>query len=368
MDLTSIILLLIALLSWLSGFYFMYKIPLCKDYENKSYPNVSIIIPARNEEHNIGILLDSINNQSIKPLEIIVVNDSSTDKTKEIALEKGAKVIDNNTLPSGWLGKPWACFQGAKNAIGDVFIFLDSDITIEDGGLKKIIGTYLKKSNNNRNIAMSIAPYHKVNEIYEEMSAIFNLIMVGSMNAFTPNSKAIPAGLFGPSLIVSKENYYKIQGHESVKDQILENMFMAEKFQKENIDLVCLGGMGTLTYRMYQNGLKDLTLGWQKAFATGAVQIPLQSLLNIITWISGGFIISILLVKSFIDLQNLYLWFALYVVFALQVLWMLRRIGSFRLISSILFPIHLVYFCIVFSKSTFNKVFNKKTNWKSREV
>jgi 4,4'-diaponeurosporenoate glycosyltransferase len=366
-----IVIYLIAIICFLSGFYFLFRIPVCKIYSNNlEYPGLTIIIPSRNEEHNIGKLLDSINKQTYKAQEIIVVNDESTDKTKEIALEKGAIVIDSKPLPEGWLGKPWACYQGAQMATGELFIFLDSDVEIEESGLQKMMDSFVHFAENTpgKNIVMSIAPFHRIKEIYEELSAIFNIIMMGSMNAFTPFRNAGPTGLFGQSLIVSKENYFKINGHESVRNHILENMFMAEKFKEEQISLKCLGGKGSLSFRMYSNGLRELVDGWSKAFASGAAQIPVLSLINIILWISGGFIIFILFIKSIIDSEYLYYSLILYTGFSVQMLGMLKRIGSFRLVSSFLYPFHFIFFCTVFTRSMLNKLLKKKIQWKSRNV
>lgn len=369
MELTIIILLVLSILFWLSGFYFLFRIPKCKLSDKVTdYPTFAIIIPARNEENNIGKLLDSINIQNFKPNEIIVVNDSSTDRTKEIALENEATVIDSKNLPEGWLGKPWACFQGAKSAKSDIFIFLDSDIEVEENeGLKKIVDTFLDNQLR-ENIVMSISPFHKVKDWYEELSAIFNIIMTGSMNAFTPFKKAEPNGLFGPAMIVSRENYFKINGHESVKNRILENMFMAELFKKAGVGLMCYGGSGSLSFRMYSSGLRDLVNGWSKAFASGAGQISIFSLLNIILWISGGFIITALLIYSFLTSFSSFIWIILYLGFSIQLLWMLKRIGTFRIISAFLFPVHLLSFCLIFVRSLIYKKLNKSIQWKSREV
>ncbi len=368
MDLLSIFIIIITSLFWLSGYYFLYRIPLCRLYPNiAEYPTVSIIIPARNEESNIGKLLDSINRQEYQPTEVIVVNDGSTDKTKENSIERGATVFDSKTLPDGWLGKPWACWQGAESATSDLLIFLDADTELEKVGLQKIVDTYLESSSQ-ENIAMSVAPYHKVENLYEELSAIFNIIMTGSMNAFTPYRKTEPKGLFGPSLIVSYENYYRINGHESVKDKILENMFMADKFTSVGLRLKCFGGFGSLSFRMYPNGLKDLINGWTKAFASGAGQISLMTLLNIIVWISSGFLITIFFFFALFAETPNFIWPVLYGQYTVQIFWMLNRIGSFRVLGSFMFPLHLIFFCLVFTRSLLYKLFNKKIEWKSRNV
>lgn len=372
MEFSTFIAVSITLILMLSGFYFLFRIELCKDYNLElEYPKVSIIIPARNEENTIGKILTSINNQKFKVEEVIVVNDSSTDTTKEIALNFNAKVIDSNQLPTDWKGKPWACWQGAHNAKGDVLFFLDADTYVEPGGLKKIIETYNyynKLEANKNGVVLSVAPYHTVFKFYEEFSSLFNIIMVGSMNAFTPFKNNQPTGLFGQSLILSKKNYFEIGGHSSVKNKILENVFMASLFNSKGITLKCLGGKGTLSFRMYPDGFNLLINGWTKAFATGAGQTPFFSLLLIILWISSGFIISINLIIEILAGNSLLMWLSLYLGFVLQLRWMLKKIGNFKLIPTIIFPINLLFYVIVFIRSLYFQITNKSISWKSREV
>ena len=101
---------------------------------------VSIIIPARNEEDNIGALLASIASDNPHPHEIIVVDDASTDRTAAIARDLGATVVSPPTLPDDWKGKPWACHHGAAAATGDWLLFLDADTRLAPAGLDKIHG------------------------------------------------------------------------------------------------------------------------------------------------------------------------------------------------------------------------------------
>lgn len=83
--------------------------------ENKKNISISVIIPARNEEKNLCELFDSLNNQTIKVREVILVDDNSTDNTPLIGKEYNAKVISLKSLPKGWVGKSWACYNGAKS-------------------------------------------------------------------------------------------------------------------------------------------------------------------------------------------------------------------------------------------------------------
>ncbi|MEJ2629460.1 MAG: glycosyl transferase family 2, partial [bacterium] len=128
------------------------------------------------------------------------------------------------------------------------------------------------------------------------------------------------------------------------------------------------GGRGTLSYRMYPKGLKELINGWSKAFASGFSQTSISALLLIIFWISGGFVVLISLVYNTIVNGGFLLWLLLYFGFFLQIYWMLRRIGSFKIITALFFPFHLLFYCIVFFRSLIFQLRGKNIQWKSRSV
>ncbi|MDX1596302.1 MAG: glycosyltransferase family A protein, partial [Nitrosopumilaceae archaeon] len=108
--------------------------PLLEDFKDKPHnkPKVSIILPARNEECYIDRCLESLIDQDYDNYEIIAINDSSEDKTKEIMklyAQKTSKIVfvDAKPKPDGWMGKNWACMEGYKQASGSILLFTDSD-------------------------------------------------------------------------------------------------------------------------------------------------------------------------------------------------------------------------------------------------
>ncbi len=106
------------------------------------WPCISIIIPACNEAKHIEAAVRSILRQDYPKLEVLVMNDRSTDETGNI-LERLAekdsrlKVFHINTLPSGWLGKVHAMHRGVQEARGKWFLFTDADIHFGPGMLKR---------------------------------------------------------------------------------------------------------------------------------------------------------------------------------------------------------------------------------------
>jgi 4,4'-diaponeurosporenoate glycosyltransferase len=242
-----------ALVFWILGFLFLFRIHRCqrRSGESKSDPSVSIIIPARNEEYSLHILLDSLRNQGFSADEIIVVIGPSEDKTREVAEREGITVILSDPMPVGWLGKPWACFQGAKAAKGELLIFLDADTFLEKDGLKKIVDTFLDREG-----VVTIQPFHKTKKIYEQLSSYFNIVGMAGMGTFTFLGRLIkPVGLFGPCVVMSKKYYFESGGHLGVKGEVVEDLALGNRIKKQHVPIYCYGGKGTISFRMYPQGI-----------------------------------------------------------------------------------------------------------------
>jgi 4,4'-diaponeurosporenoate glycosyltransferase len=340
------------------GFLVFWRLPIPRGAPNPAaYPSLSIVIPARNEETNLPALLRSIFSQSVQPHEVIVVNDGSTDRTAAVARELGATVLESLPIPAGWRGKTWACHQGAALASGDLFLFLDADTWFEADGLRKILNAYLSGDG-----VLSVGPYHAVRRPYEQLSAFFNLAMTAGMGAFTVLGSALPPrGLFGQMLMVNRAAYFRVKGHEAVKDRILENFALAKHFQAAGVPLRCYGGKGVLAFRMYPNGLKELMDGWTKAFASGAGGTARPLLFLIVAWMCGMFF-ALNLLASQPNRQSV----GLYLLFALQLYAMLRRIGAFRWFTALFYPVPLIFFCVVFAWSATRP--RGQVKWKGRIV
>lgn len=349
---------LVTLGLWLAGYVVFWRLPIPRGKPNRAvYPALSIIIPARNEEANLPALLRSISSQSVQPREVFVINDGSTDRTDAVAREFGATVLESLPLPAGWRGKTWACHQGAALASGDLFLFLDADTWFESGGLRKILDAYLASGG-----VLSVGPYHAVERPYEQLSAFFNLAMTAGLGAFTVLGSAIPPrGLFGQMLMVDRADYFRVKGHEAVKNRILENFALSKNFQAAGVPLRCYGGKGVLSFRMYSHGLKELVGGWMKAFASGAAGTARPLLLMIVAWMCG-MCSALNLMATRPNWPSV----CLYLLFALQLYAMLRRIGAFRWYTALFYPVPLIFFFALLAGATIRR--RGQVKWKGRVI
>lgn len=325
-----------------AGGFLLRALPRCAAGNGQRIP-VSVIIPARNEEQNLPALLESLTSQTPPPEEIIVVDDGSTDRTAELARGAGARVIASAKLPAAWRGKAWACHQGADVATKDTLIFMDADTRFEPGGLRAVCNAFAKRGG-----ALSLAAFQTLEKPSEQLSAFFVAVMTAASE------------LFGPFLMVSKSDYQKAGGHAAVKNQVLENVHLAAEFRKAGVPVCSLGGAGTLSIRMYPGGLRELSRGWKKAFATGAGQTPPLRMAGIIFWLSAAAGTAVMLPVS--AFSGLLLWGPLYAAFAGLLFIQLRRLGQFRFATALFYPVALVFFFVLFAQSACQK----HQTWKGR--
>lgn len=342
------IFLIISLLLWSAGLYLGAR--LVRDTRGGGDSagaalDVSVIIPARNEEKNLPRLLRSLQGEAEAIGEILVVDDDSTDGTAQAATDLGARVVRADPLPEGWRGKAWACHQGARAAAGRHLLFLDADTWFQPAGLRSILEAYPGG-------AFSVGPWHQVEKLYEHLSLFFNVNMVLG---------TVPEALFGQMLLVDRASYEAAGGHERVKGQVLENLMLAAHFRQAGIPVRSTLAQGRFRFRMYPDGITELIRGWRKGFSAGAGRTPGKVLALAVSWMSGLMMIPIgwLVTGSW--------WFALaYFVCAAHVAWLARIIGSFRPILALLYPVALVFFFCVFGLSTAR--FNKAGSWKGRPI
>ena len=349
-------------------FFLFYKTKTLYLSEKHSQQKISVIIPARNEGNNLPALLESLKKQDIQPFEIIVVDDNSSDKTFDIAKSFGVNVISIKNRPEGWLGKNYACYTGAKIATGEILLFLDADLILKPTAIRKLTCTY------KNNTVLSVQPYHFMERTYEQMSMFFNAIAVAAVGVCYPG-KDKSIGLFGPVIMIDRNQYFDFGGHEIVKNEVIEDYMLGEKLRKLGIECNLYLGYDSISYRMYNGGFKQLIWGWSKNFSSGALNTPLLYFLMTFAWVAAYYSISISFFSKLVTIISSGIpdiisigYILLYFVYGIILFIKLRKIGNFNLVFCVLFFIPLLVFSFVFLFSMILKFVIRKVKWKDRWI
>jgi chlorobactene glucosyltransferase len=220
-------------------------------------PLVSILIPARNEELNIGRCVNSILAQHYANFEVIVLNDNSSDNTLQIlssleSRDKRLRVISGEDLPSGWSGKNWACHQLSRVARGDIWLFMDADTYMKPGALSATIGA-LRDSE--AGLLSALPAEETVTWGEKFIVPIIHWAIFCIMPLMLAFHKRIPAlsVSHGQYMCFTAEAYKKIGGHAAVRNRIVEDKELTQLIVKAGIKWRLFDGTNILICRMYRS-------------------------------------------------------------------------------------------------------------------
>ena len=257
--------------------------PHLRDYSSvQTGPLISVVIPARNEAANIERCVRSVAAAQYQQLEIIVVDDRSTDATGEIvarlAAEPGlagrVRLVAGADLPAGWFGKPWALVQGYRVAKGDLLLFADADTKHEPELVSRALGAHQAE----RVHLVTVIPRQEVGSFWEKLiqPQVFFVLQARVGNLARVNRTRVPwdAIANGQFILTSRADYEAIGTHEAVKDQVAEDVALAQAYVRSGRDLFLVHGPELMSTRMYRS-FGEIIEGWSKNMALGsALMLP----------------------------------------------------------------------------------------------
>jgi glycosyltransferase involved in cell wall biosynthesis len=225
-------------------------------------PVVSVIVPARNEEACLGACLESLVAQDGVGLEIIVVDDGSTDRTRSIAESfVGVQVIEPGPLPAGWSGKNNAVAAGAKRARGEWLLFTDADTVHRQGSLARA----LAEAREHQADLLSYSPEQEVHGFWER--AVMPVIFAELARKYPPSEvsdfSTNMAAANGQYLLISREVYDAVGGHAAIGHSLLEDVALARAVKESGHRIRFRYGGDAVRTRMYRN-FTQLREGWTK--------------------------------------------------------------------------------------------------------
>ncbi len=236
---------------------------------------VSLIIPARNESATIGTLLGSVSQSTYPALEVIVVDDRSTDNTAAIVgdwaeRDPRIRLLPGTELPDGWLGKPWACHQGARAASGRVLIFTDADTIHQPTLIDHTVGALKAEQAdlltlNSQQLCISFWERLVMPQIWVLLGLRYPPARIN--RARRPH-QVVANGQF---IAVPRDSYIGLDGHHGVRNEVVEDLALAQRWFRAGATIRMLHGESLLSTRMYRS-LPEMIEGWSKNLHVGARQ------------------------------------------------------------------------------------------------
>jgi glycosyltransferase involved in cell wall biosynthesis len=228
-------------------------------------PTISVIVPARNEEASLSDCLESLVAQTGVQFDIIVVDDQSTDRTREIAESfAGMQIIEAPPLPSGWTGKNNAVTAGARAARGEWLLFTDADTVHIPGSLSRA----LAEAKENAADLLSYSP-EQIAVTFWEMATL-PVVFAELARQYPPAKVSDPnsplAAANGQYILITREAYDAVGGHAAIAKEILEDVALARAVKASGRKIRFRYAADAVRTRMYRN-FRQLREGWTKNLA-----------------------------------------------------------------------------------------------------
>lgn len=232
-----------------------------------------MIIPARNEAEVIERCVGSILRSSYEPLEVLVVDDRSTDGTAAVVARLATRdprlrLIHGTDLPPGWFGKPWACVQGYRAATGELLCFTDADTIHEPDLLAHSVGA-LEAMDAALFTVMGgqicVTPAERL-----VLPQIFYLLLgkyhPRAVNSATSDLDVIANGQY---LMMPRAEYERVGTHEKVRGEVAEDLALGQEVFRAGGKVRMAYANDLIRTRMYTSW-SHIREGWSKNLALGS--------------------------------------------------------------------------------------------------
>ena len=362
---------LIALLLNTVRNHFKFKVLSISPLPTYLKPLISILVPARNEESCIKECIESLCQIEYPHIEIIVLDDNSTDATGQILHDLQSiyphklTIIKGTPLPNNWVGKPYACFQLAKKAKGDYLLFTDADTKHHPKSLDATIQHAIEPSYD----VLSIIPKQSVVHFWEQVTVPFIHLLYMS---YMPNDllyktkHSIFTAANGQALLFKTSFYHAIGGHEAVFNSIAEDIDLGIITKRHNGKLGMISAGNLISCRMYKNR-KEVFEGFSKnAFAT--LRFDTGMLLVFISHLFLTYILPFFLLPYYISTAHVF--FISMITFQICCI-LLLRLSIARFFGNpwhhmLLQPLTAASFIVLSVNSAIWFMRKKGTTWKGR--
>lgn len=339
--------------------------------DDERLPFISVLVPARNEEDNIEICLKSLLNQDYPEYEVIVLDDNSTDNTYKILQEikithSELIILKGEELPDGWTGKNYACHCLSQKAKGSWLLFTDADTIHNKISLKLSMETAISKKAD----LLTLIPYQITKTFFEKLIIpLLHYITLTLLPFYFLEKKGytkFSIGI-GQFMLFNKNVFEKIGGYESVKDKIVEDVWLARKIKEAGYRLIAADGMEMLSCRMYKD-IKGVWEGFSKNIFPGLNKSVIFSSLVILMLFAFNILPYILILYCFLFEDQ---FFSLYFILTQVIILLITRLllcYKFKtsILSAFIHPLGILFLIIITINSIKWNIFGKGSKWKGR--
>lgn len=354
-----------------------YSIGLDFPADMSEFPSLSVIIPARNEELNIRRCLESLAKVEYPNMEIIVVDDNSTDRTWEIITERAKddnriKAIKAGKLPQGWLGKLNALHRGISQATGEWLLMLDADVNLNNKAPEAAISYCLK----NELDMISILLNPSLNDFWARtiMTIVFGSSSLALLLRKSNNPSKEFALASGGFILIKTSSYKAIGGYEAIKGFRTDDVKLAKLAKANGLKYRFLISQGIGSQFWYSKFLQTWR-GWSRSIFAGMEFALGEAVQSIIRLFIANVLPSIILIYQLIKLFSggnywlLMLLIALAQTLVLLTYWFYsnNKLGI-KAWYSLFYPLGAFVFICIIINSIFQRVFGKAVIWRERKL
>ena len=332
-------------------------------------PLISVLIPARNEEANIGTCLESLRRQDYPRFEILVLDDASTDGTADIVAEVAAedrrvRLLQGQPLPSGWAGKPFACQQLANEAKGSWLLFTDADTVHAPAVLRQVLCAALGSGAT----LISGFPHQRTTSIWQKMAIpiMFYFIILCWMPLWwmQRSRRTLPSVTIGQFMFFSAPEYRSIGGHEAVKSHIIEDVELGMEMWRHKYRQLTLDLTPLVSCQMYRE-FGSMWQGINRWLYTVASMSAL-ALIVLMAAVIFLFLMPFIWLAYGLLLAGPLFWIVLQVVILLAARFLAGRRFSQPVSSTILHPFGMGFVLLISVYATYQYLIGAGVRWKGR--
>lgn len=231
-------------------------------------PRISLVVAARDEEDHVEACIRSLLAQDHPDLELVFVDDRSSDRSPEILAELEAelaprlRVLRVDALPSGWGGQTHGLHRGVEVSTGEWICFTDADCRFDSA---RALSIALADAEEHDAEFLSIIPRLEAPSVWERSYLpLCSFVLVTGLEIGKVNDPAHPAGYAnGAFILIRRAAYERLGGHERVRQLVNDDVGLARAAKREGIRLRVTGNKGLLQTRMYES-LSGAWRGWSR--------------------------------------------------------------------------------------------------------